>query len=207
MLWDCSSYSGLEVCEALSRYSGSFLSSRLLHFGLTDATLCWNEIGLWVYSGNTQVHNSEVKMMEEKWWFVKSHVLIIIEQFIAVVGLVYFPWTNTHSSVPWLNCGPACSQCTRAVYLCVQWFFLRCWSVLVIPLLFRKVILRSLLPLSVKISHSWRDFHLPLIIRLLLPFAGRAALSTSLPSKVKRLCYVPIILTSTEGIRWQFNGR
>lgn len=66
MLGDCRSYIRHEVCEVLSRYLGPFLLSRLLRFGLTDATLCWNEIGLWVYSGNTQVHNGEVKMMEEK---------------------------------------------------------------------------------------------------------------------------------------------
>lgn len=100
----------LEVCEVLkSRYLGPFLRSRLLHFGLTDATLCWNEIGLWVYSGSTQVHNGEVKMMEEKWWFVKSHVLIIIEQFVAVVGLTLFFLNYYTHQCPLIKLRAACS--------------------------------------------------------------------------------------------------
>ena len=125
MLGDISCCSRLGSLRKLPfRYLGSFLRSGLLHLGLTDATLCLKEIGLLVYSGSTQVHNGGVKMMEEKWRLVESLVLIIIEQFVAVVGLSLFSFNYTHQC-PLIKLRPACAYRTRDVYLCVQRFFLR----------------------------------------------------------------------------------
>lgn len=129
---------------------GPFLLSGLKHLGLTDAALCFGEIGLWVFTDNTQVCNGEVKN-----------------------ACPHYNWTiycNCRINVFFFNLPSTLIKlCACSVYLCAACLFLCCWRVWLILLLFQKVLLRLLQPLSFKISRSWRDFHLPLIIRRLLP--------------------------------------
>lgn len=100
---------------------------------------------------------------------------LIIEQLIAIVELMYFSLTLSATLIKLRLSLYNCS-----VYLCVEHFFPHCCRrVSLILLLFQKVILRSLPPLSFKISHSWRDFNLTLIIR---------QLSAPLPPQVTRTC-------------------
>lgn len=147
---------------------GPFLLSRLKHLGLTDATLCFGEIGLWLFADSKQVCNGEIKNACPHYnWTIYCSCRINVFFLHLRATLIKL----------------RLSLCACSVYLCVGRFFSPCcWGVWLILLLFPKVILRFLQPLSFKISHSWRDFHLPLISRRLL----RQRCAPLLPPQVTR---------------------
>lgn len=104
-----------------------FLLSRLKHLGWTDATLCFGEIGLWLFTDNTQVCNGEVKEVRPHYnWTIYCSCRINVFFFNLPATLIKL----------WL------SLCTCSVYLCVGRFFPCCWRVWLILLLFQKVLLR-----------------------------------------------------------------
>lgn len=90
-----------------SRYLGPVgIRSRLLHFGLTDATLCCGEIGLLLYSGSTQVHNGEGKNDGRKVMVCEELCPHYNWTICSCCRISLFPLNQyIYASVPWLNCG------------------------------------------------------------------------------------------------------
>lgn len=105
-----------------------FLLSRLKHLGWTDATLCFGEIGLWLFTDNTQVCNGEVKEVRPHYnWTIYCSCRINVFFFNLPATLIKL----------WL------SLCAPVLFIYAWGAFPPfCWKVWLILFLFQKVILR-----------------------------------------------------------------